>query len=157
MSSSNSSKINDNMRIIIKKNIDNNPYSAIRQIILAIFYYNDEENFNEKINNFEIEFNKLDLKEYLNIDFLEIKNLLNLINSIDKNNFNNYYKLYEYKNDIKNNDLLSAFLYFILELLSQNESWLYKDKKFTLLLIEEIEKNKKTKNEQLKELFVYLF
>ena len=156
LSTSNTSKITSELRKDIIKNI-NNQNSFMRKLILAIFFYNEEKDFNKKINVFGIEFNELKLEQYLKINFLEIKNLLEVLNNIDKNNFNDYYLLYNSYSNVKNKTLIYSYLYFILSLMYQQENFIYKDKNFTLQLIEEIEKNKDEKNEELEQLFIFMF
>lgn len=157
LSTSNILQITAELRENIIKNINNQKLFFIRKIILAIFVYNEEKDFNKKINIFETEFNELKLEQYLKINFLEIKNLLEIINNINKDNFNDYYLLYNNCNNIKNKVLIYSYLYFILNLMDRQENFIYKDKTFTLQLIKEIEENKDEKNEELEQFFLFIF
>lgn len=157
LSMSDTSQITTELREDIIKNMNNNQNFFIRKLILAIFFYNEEKDFDKKINIFKIEFNELKLEQYLKVNFLEIKNLLETLNNIDKNNFNDYYLLYNNCNNIKNKALIYSYLYFILSLMYQQENFIYKDKNFTLQLIKEIEKNKDKKNEELEQFFIFMF
>ena len=157
LSMSDTSQITTELREDIIKNMNNNQNFFIRKLILAIFFYNEEKDFDKKINIFKIEFNELKLEQYLKVNFLEIKNLLETLNNIDKNNFNDYYLLYNNCNNIKNKALIYSYLYFILSLMYQQENFIYKDKNFTLQLIKEIEKNKDEKNEELEQFFIFMF
>ena len=157
LSMSDTSQITTELREDIIKNMNNNQNFFIRKLILAIFFYNEEKDFDKKINIFKIEFNELKLEQYLKVNFLEIKNLLETLNNIDKNIFNDYYLLYNNCNNIKNKALIYSYLYFILSLMYQQENFIYKDKNFTLQLIKEIEKNKDKKNEELEQFFIFMF
>lgn len=121
---------NNNLRKDIFKDLESNDiFNFIEEMILVLFYYNNE-NFEQRIKVFEQEYYKLNLKKYLKTDFSNISFLLKEIKNI---NNNNYYLFYENCiNNVKDDFLIRPLSYSLLEILNEKRSFLYENKNFTI-------------------------
>lgn len=134
-------------------------YEKIRKIFLAIFEYNNKLTIEEKIELLEINYKKLHLGKKLNNNFQNLKNILLLLYKITKDidNINNYHQYYNYiLTNVKNDKILKySSLYFLLKILN-SKNLIFKDKEFSLELIEVLEQVQ-IKNIEKYNLYQFLF
>lgn len=142
----------DTINLDINKILDNNnEITFFKEIIIALFNNCNQNNFDKKIELLEKEWYKIKNIKNINIDidFLLIKELLLSLKECD-NTIESYYLLYN-KSTKLIGTLKYVYLYLILQKMDSNpfSGLIYKDKNFTLKLIEEIEKiyNEANQNE----------